>query len=196
MRKAYDLTGQVFGRLTVISHAGTKGEGKQRSNLWLCKCECGNEKTTLASSLKQGSCKSCGCLHRESSARNIQKVDRTNNGKLLEGDQAAFNIVLRKYKDGAKARNLSFELNNQQFRKLIEDNCYYCGVKPSKTTTNRSKFKPVSIIHNGIDRIDSSIGYEINNCVSACHECNFFKKDAIYDSFLDRITKIFRYMDL
>ncbi|SSY69947.1 Uncharacterised protein [Priestia megaterium] len=56
-----DLTGQVFGRLTVIEYAGSKGTNY---GLWKCKCECGKETISRLDTLKNGNAKSCGCLTR------------------------------------------------------------------------------------------------------------------------------------
>lgn len=52
-----DLTGQVFGRLTVIRREGSKGPYPA----WRCRCECGNETVIRGASLKNGNTKSCGC---------------------------------------------------------------------------------------------------------------------------------------
>lgn len=67
-RKGYrgDLTGQKFGRLTVIKKLDDKDGWTQ----FLCKCDCGNEKIANGSSLKYGMTKSCGCLHREVAGKN------------------------------------------------------------------------------------------------------------------------------
>jgi len=62
MRKLVDLTGQVFGRLTVIKRVGTyKAPNGSSMPWWLCRCLCGREKTVLGMSLKNGDSKSCGC---------------------------------------------------------------------------------------------------------------------------------------
>lgn len=61
-RKAIDLTGQRFGRLTIIERAGGLS-GK--SAKWLCRCDCGNEKVTTRQKLIRGDVQSCGCLQRE-----------------------------------------------------------------------------------------------------------------------------------
>ena len=53
-----DLTGKVFGKLTVVKHNGSDSKGK---SLWECKCECGNSCVVRLGSLKRGT-KSCGCL--------------------------------------------------------------------------------------------------------------------------------------
>lgn len=59
-----DLTGEKFGRLTVVSRAENSKGGKSR---WLCRCECGNECVVHSSSLKSGNTRSCGCIRREAS---------------------------------------------------------------------------------------------------------------------------------
>lgn len=56
-RRATPLTGQRFGRLTVIDDPDC-GKGNRYC---ACKCECGVEKRVLAKSLTSGSTVSCGC---------------------------------------------------------------------------------------------------------------------------------------
>lgn len=60
--RAENLTGKVFGHLTVVSRAenGVTPSGHQYAR-WYCKCDCGGEKTVAALSLKRGITKSCGC---------------------------------------------------------------------------------------------------------------------------------------
>ncbi len=60
--KRENLTGQRFGRLTVISYAG---KTKDNRNQWHCKCDCGNTTVVKTCNLKSGRTKSCGCLHSE-----------------------------------------------------------------------------------------------------------------------------------
>lgn len=59
MGKFIDLTGQKFGRLTVIHRVENDKYGKPR---WLCKCDCGNEHYATTHNLRSGHVKSCGCL--------------------------------------------------------------------------------------------------------------------------------------
>lgn len=58
-----DLTGQVFGRLTVLERYGSTPNG---SALWLCQCSCGNTTIQRTAVLRNGHVASCGCLQRES----------------------------------------------------------------------------------------------------------------------------------
>lgn len=70
MSRLIDLTGQRFGRLTVIERA----EDYIRPNghtavRWRCICDCGKEKITTAYSLTHGYCISCGCYRNENNLK-------------------------------------------------------------------------------------------------------------------------------
>lgn len=60
--KFQDLTGRVFGRLTVESYQGLSPQGK---SLWGCLCICGGQKVIVGGSLQSGRTTSCGCLRPE-----------------------------------------------------------------------------------------------------------------------------------
>ena len=57
-----DLSGQKFGKLTVLERANPNQKGGAR---WLCQCECGQTTTVDSYSLRSGHTKSCGCIHGE-----------------------------------------------------------------------------------------------------------------------------------
>lgn len=58
--KAFDLTGQRFGRLTVLERAEKRKNGMA---FWICLCDCGNTTQPIRTAdLKNGKTKSCGCL--------------------------------------------------------------------------------------------------------------------------------------
>lgn len=55
-----DLTGQVFGRLTVIERAPNRpGRGTAR---WHCRCECGDQVEHYSSNLLRGRVRKCGSV--------------------------------------------------------------------------------------------------------------------------------------
>lgn len=62
MGKFIDLTGQRFGRLTVI---GWSYNDKNNASHWLCKCDCGNHKIIRGDGLRNRVTRSCGCYHKE-----------------------------------------------------------------------------------------------------------------------------------
>ncbi len=66
LNKGEDLTGQRFGKLTVIS---LLDERKNKERMWYCKCDCGNFINVSAHGLKQGNTSSCGCLKSKNNAK-------------------------------------------------------------------------------------------------------------------------------
>lgn len=71
-----DLTGQRFGRLTVLERAPKPS----KQTYWLCSCDCGNQATVRGSNLRCGKTKSCGCLHDELSSARL-KAQNTTHGE-------------------------------------------------------------------------------------------------------------------
>ena len=65
MPKFIDMTGQQFGRLTVIDQAPNILIGRTSAVAWRCLCACGNEVVKSARDLSGGNTKSCGCWRRD-----------------------------------------------------------------------------------------------------------------------------------
>ncbi len=61
MRPRLNLTGDKYGRLTVIRLQSSSG----RRSIWKCRCDCGQTKSVNSVGLRRGTTKSCGCLWRE-----------------------------------------------------------------------------------------------------------------------------------
>ena len=72
-RNARDLTGMVYGRLTVLRRAEPTKDGRSR---WLCRCECGTEKAIRTTKLTSGSTVSCGCHRQENKIKHGQHGTR------------------------------------------------------------------------------------------------------------------------
>ena len=73
MGRKIDLTGQTFGKLTVLEEAPERN--KSGSVCWICKCECGNIVTVSGGNLRRNNTKSCGCQRKESAQARV--VDLT-----------------------------------------------------------------------------------------------------------------------
>lgn len=61
MAESKNMTGLLFGRLTVQTRAGSIRE----RSAWLCRCICGSERIVTGLDLRRGTVKSCGCLRSE-----------------------------------------------------------------------------------------------------------------------------------
>lgn len=68
-----DLTGRVFGKLTVVA------KDTERGSRWICRCECGEEKVLVACRLVRGNDKSCGCGKRSVLGNASRKHGRANS---------------------------------------------------------------------------------------------------------------------
>jgi hypothetical protein len=68
-----DLTGERFSKLTVIKRVGKNSNGNA---IWLCECDCGNDKAIVSNSLISGNTKSCGCIRRTMGKYNSLSFDR------------------------------------------------------------------------------------------------------------------------
>jgi hypothetical protein len=60
-----DLAGRRFGRLTVVEFSHVKNQ----ATFFLCRCDCGREKTIRGAYLSEGDTKSCGCLQKEAARK-------------------------------------------------------------------------------------------------------------------------------
>src|SRR5882672_1662698 len=67
------LTGTHYGRWTVLGRSGRRG----RRAFWLCRCECGTEKSVPSNVLRDGQSQSCGCRQREIVGHNSRTHGRS-----------------------------------------------------------------------------------------------------------------------
>lgn len=167
-----NLAGDVFGRLTVLCEAANKSNGNTQ---WICRCSCdGKEITVQTRLLTYGKTQSCGCLKSEC----VEPV-------------GILGLISYYKKNAAKRRGLSWELTLEAARKLFFDNCYYCGNPPSLPFVYTGTKKPVTLIRNGIDRVDNSIGYRTGNVVTCCSQCNYAKREYTYNDFMSMVVRIY-----
>lgn len=147
MGKFVDLTGQKFGRWTVIEKAQTSSTGHIK---WHCKCECGAEREVASYSLLEHKSISCGCF----------RIEQTKKTNTKHGDSYS---RLHKIWSGIKKR-----CYNKQ------SPCYknYGGrgiIMCDEWRNNYNSFMEWSL-NNGysneltIDRIDNNGDYEPLNC--------------------------------
>ena len=180
MKPKNDLSGQKFGKLTVVEFSHY---GKNSAPFYYCRCECGNEKTIRALGLLNGRTVSCGCFGKE-----VRKRKRTN-GELV----TARKIWSGRYSDGC-----SFE----KFLELSQQPCYYCGaVKYSKYNGYIDRLKSGRVekdwfdqcwwSYNGIDRLDPTKPHIEDNIVPCCILCNQAKNDMTVEEFREWLIRIY-----
>ena len=141
IKKRLDLTGRVFGRLTVIEPA----PDKKNKTRWICKCKCGETIAVYSNSLIQQNTRSCGCLH-------IDTIT-THRG-----------INLPEYRIWAAMKSRCYGKSNSRY------NCYGGrGIKVCNRWLNSFEnfFLDMGARPSqeySIDRIDNNLDYSPDNC--------------------------------
>ncbi len=161
-------------KLTLLKYLGRKRTPKRLgASMGLFKCDCGKEVETQINYVISGhsrGCRGCGL------------------GYLPYG-VASFRRFYKGYISGAKTRKIKFNLTEDQFRKITSSNCYYCNCKPAMIQQARES-RNGDYIHNGIDRVDSSKSYTLDNCVPCCGFCNTAKLDYTMEEFIKKCHAI------
>jgi hypothetical protein len=145
MGKLCNLSGKIYGRLTVISRAENKG----RYVAWNCLCECGKKKIVPAFHLKDGHTKSCGCYLVEF-AGNLKRTHSDNRSKEHQTWNGIKKRCLNPNEPAYKhygARGITVcDRWLESYSNFLSD----MGRAPSK--------------RHSIDRINTNGNYEASNC--------------------------------
>lgn len=143
MAKILDLTGQKFGRLTVMSLSEDRKPTK-----WMCMCECGNEKRVASWELRSQKTISCGCYSKELIGARLR-----THGKSGTKEYLSWRAMIRRCTDTKwhmykryGAVGITVCDHWKKFENFLSD----MGLAPSPSHT--------------IERIDGSKGYYKENC--------------------------------
>lgn len=157
------VVGQKFEDWTVLE-IGEWSSDSETTVFYRSEHTCGNSRKFTSSQLwskKFKPCKKC----------EARVVYRKNHKEII------LNNMYRQYKWSAKQRGYSFGISKDEFNKIVFMKCHYCGTEPNQKRSITEKLRSVYhggeyILINGIDRINNSIGYEIENCAPCCFICN------------------------
>jgi hypothetical protein len=176
-RRAKDLQGLQFGRLFVLYRDDKLyAHKKHREAYWACVCLCGERRIVRSSGLTSGQYKSCGCLKRDNRATIGPRL-----GQFKKREGTASRNVFGHYKLRAKKKSIVFELTFEDFLFLCQQPCNYCGRVCCNNETTPAK---EVFLYNGIDRVNSKLGYVKENCVPCCGWCNIAKFDLSPEEFI------------
>lgn len=167
-----DLTGQTYGNLTVIERASNDARREAR---WICQCGCGNTVTVLGSNLRNGRQRSCGCK------------------KRLPRSEAAFNFLYRALRKNARERGYDWALTPEQVKDISQKPCLYCGAEPYQEIKDGYNGYNGGLTYNGLDRVDNSKGYVIENVVPCCGMCNYAKRQHSVDDFKSWARRLYEH---
>ena len=193
---ARDLSGKKFGRLTVLKEGEPhwSKSGKSYYRAWVCRCDCGIEKSVIQNGLtskRKDRTQSCGCLQRESVSERQMYVWLTDSDRAVRR-------IFQHYASCSKRQNREFSISLDFFAQAIKSPCKYCGAKPG----NLMVFKSASFYkqrtkveeYNGLDRVDNSKGYTLDNVVPCCAACNRAKRSMSVSEFSTWIHRLHQHM--
>ena len=176
--------GDVFGTYTVVEILPNKAMPSGGSRrMCRCKCSCGVIKDVQVDNLINGNSKSCGA----GNCSTRRQTQRDKYGYKEAGEQAR-NYIFLNYQSIARQKKRSWELSFEDFCEITAKDCYYCGAPPSNST--KDKHGDGRFVYNGIDRVDASKGYELDNILPACIICNRAKTDIALDTFIEWAKRI------
>lgn len=141
-----DLTGQQFGRLTVLKRA----ENQKRAK-WLCQCKCGGAAIASAYDLKRGHTQSCGCLQKE----------RTKDASVKHGKRHT-----KIYHIWLDIKNRCYNPNNKRYANYHGRGITVCDEWKDDFMAFYnyvSKLTNYGMPGYSIDRIDNDAGYKPGN---------------------------------
>lgn len=162
--------GKKFGRLTYVKRVARDTDAEYSSGLF--RCDCGNEIVVRLASVVNGKQRSCGC----SRLSEKYQVNDGNDG---------FRRLLHDYRYRAKVSGIAWELTDEKAFELFGGDCYLCGKEPAERTRSGVKF-----VSNGIDRIDGTGPYTVENSASCCGDCNQMKGTMSKDEFIEHLNKM------
>lgn len=173
-----DEVGNRYGRLVVLSYEHDKRNGA----LWVCRCDCGNEVVVRGGQLRRGITQSCGCL----------RLERLKERISLPHGVAAMKHVFDGMRRNARRRNLEWKLTDEQLILLTQKPCHYCGGLPVQIGRGVNG----DFVYNGLDRVDSSKGYESENVVPCCITCNNAKRTLSLSEFYAWVRRVYEHARL
>lgn len=185
MRKVIDRRNMRYGKLVVIDYYKKDTDGV---HWWRCKCDCGNETIISSKRLSSQPTKSCGCLHNKAGSNRERVILAIYYSKLKN----------RNYEKG-----FSDLIDIESFKNIILQPCTYCGIEFSRILkdiqskgNNKNIISDYTLKCNGIDRIDSRIGYTKENCAPCCTFCNNAKNIMSENDFYLWIKKVYDHSNL
>ncbi len=198
MPRQYEITqdyiGRRAGKLVIIGNIVPSQGDTNNGGLWKCLCECGNECTTTGYNLN--SRKGCGCTRKTAEGHRI--------GGLKQQRFAKSTVTYRYSKHRTQcATYRRTPLSRNEWERIVFRPCHYCGdtdihniAKGYRGRTRKTGLPTpedlarYEVKMNGVDRLDSMIGYEPFNCVPCCTVCNRMKCDYTITEFAQQIKDI------
>jgi hypothetical protein len=166
-KNSIDMTGRVFGKLTVVRRLPNDGAATR----WLCQCSCGEFMAAQGGNLRSGGTRSCGCVRRK---RGPESLSWKGCGEL----PGRYWAIAR---SNASKRGIEFSVTIQDGWDIYQRQGGKCALTGWDLVLNAPVLTDVTA---SMDRIDSKVGYIYDNVQWVHKDVNTFKSAYSQEYFI------------
>lgn len=148
-----DITGVIFGRLTVVKFHGIE----KHKAIWECRCQCGREINVRENALKSGNTTSCGCYKNE----NLKSINKTHGLSSTKEYKAT---IRARRRERERKLDCEWTVDMEMALRKIQPSCVLCGGLDRLATDH-------------VQPLSSGYGLKPGNAVRLCVHCNTSKND-------------------
>lgn len=156
-RSRIDLTGQRFGRYTVLEYVGLR----QECTYWKVQCDCGSIKEVRGYNLRKGDVVSCGCWK-------IEKSIERNTTHGLTGTKLYGRIRANRRRELHELHDTEWTIDMEQYLRTVFNQCVLCGM----TEKEHQEEFGMSLCVDHLYPLSEGFGLKPGNCTLLCDICN------------------------
>ena len=191
MKKVYKYEGMTIANIRVISY--------DKDDYYNCECidclekysvEVRRLRDAIVKKSKKFRCNRTVVIKKNSKTVKVADNKQNSRFKHIDPEFKGLSLKYNAYRYRHSKRFKTPIISQSSFYEIITKPCYYCGKMPSIVNFKSGNYIYKSL-SSTIDRIDSSKGYEPDNCLSCCNECNTMKSNLSYSDFIQHITNIY-----
>lgn len=141
--------------------------------------------TTLSRARKSGNCGCQKAIRIALSAKGRVPVNK------LPDDLATVSTIYAACHASARSKGFQMLLTREDVAEIVFLPCHYCGQAPELIRkVGAGVWARPGVPANGIDRINSELGYVEGNVLPCCSDCNYLKSGRSYEEFVDKVKAI------
>lgn len=196
-------------KCSVCKELPVEGKAKCQKHLDISNQRSKNENYKRQNKKTLGICYDCSekvlegktrCVeHLKSNVKGVMNYLKSNKGLVyLEGSvetrrqngRKSTNKAIRttgrftRAKGLAKQKEVTWNIGKEDYIALLKNSCFYCGLENNVETGI------------GLDRLDTTLGYSLENCVNCCWECNVVRSNLFTIKQMKIIGQVIRKIKL
>jgi len=169
------MIGKEFGIGSVIRFLESN---KHQHKVWELRCECGTLYKATTGSLNSGNTKSCGCVRN----KKTKDINWKGCGEIPK-------VYYTQLKKSAEKRGIEFDISIEDIWNLFISQNRKCSLSNVELYFTKGKERGTA----SLDRIDSNLGYNIDNIQWIHKDINKTKSNLDQDDYIDICRNVAKY---